>query len=121
MLLRMGRYTIKLKGGVERLENAHVDKVVSDAIFCFVFFDPDNLVLRVQVIGYFQKCTELLPDYYKGWHNWGEECANTMTSIGFTQCKASPCTFWHKTKGLRTYIHGDDFVSVGAEKKLQWL
>lgn len=38
MLLRMGRYTIKLQGGVECLENAHVDKVVADAILYFAFF-----------------------------------------------------------------------------------
>ena len=53
--------------------------------------------------------------------NWGEECADTMKAIGFEQGKASPCTFYHKSRRIRTYIHGDDFVSVGTDKDLNWL
>ena len=53
--------------------------------------------------------------------NWGEECADTMKAIGFEQGKASPCTFFHKGRGIRTYIHGDDFVSVAKDADLKWL
>ena len=53
--------------------------------------------------------------------NWGEECAKTMKDIGFAQGTASPCTFTHKERGIRTYIHGDDYVSVGKEQDLMWM
>ena len=53
--------------------------------------------------------------------NWSEECAQTMINIGFTRGKASPCTFYHKDRSLRTYIHGDDFVTAGRDHDLKWL
>ena len=53
--------------------------------------------------------------------NWSEECANTMVSLGFTRGKATPCTFYHKDRNLRTYIHGDDFVTSGSDGDLKWL
>ena len=53
--------------------------------------------------------------------NWGEACASTMIKMGFTQGKASPCTFSHASRGLRCYIHGGDFVTVGTDQNLQWM
>ena len=53
--------------------------------------------------------------------NWGEECASTMKSIGSEQGTASPCTFSHASRGLRCYIHGDDFVTIGKEHELKWM
>lgn len=44
-----------------------------------------------------------------------------MKAIGFTQGRASPCTFHHKERNIRTYIHGDDYVSVGTDHDLKWL
>ena len=52
---------------------------------------------------------------------WGDKCADTMKSIGFEQGKASPCTFYHAERNIRTYIHGGDYVSVGKEEQLVWL
>ena len=48
--------------------------------------------------------------------NWGEACASTMVKMGFVQGEASPCTFSHPHKGLRSYIHGDDFVTASLDK-----
>ena len=53
--------------------------------------------------------------------HWGEACASTMLNIGFNQREASPCTLSHANRGLRCYIHGDDFVTVGADKELKWM
>ena len=53
--------------------------------------------------------------------NWGEECANTMIELGYERDKASPCTFYHPVRQLRTYIHGDGFVTIGKEEDLAWL
>ena len=53
--------------------------------------------------------------------NWGEECAETMVHAGFKRGLASPCTFYHPTRQIRTYIHGDDYVPVGKGEQLEWL
>ena len=45
--------------------------------------------------------------------NWGEECAKTMTDIGVERGQASPCTFFRKERSIRTYIPGDEYVSIG--------
>ena len=44
-----------------------------------------------------------------------------MVSFGIEQGKASPCTFFHNDRNIRTYIHGDDFVSVASDDNLKWL
>ena len=41
--------------------------------------------------------------------------------IGFEQGRASPCTFYNKSRGIRTYVHGDDYVSIGMPEQLSWL
>jgi len=53
--------------------------------------------------------------------NWGQEVANTMIELGYTRGKASPCTLYHPTRQLRTYIHGGDFVTIGKDEDLAWL
>ena len=52
--------------------------------------------------------------------NWGEEYTDKLLKLGFVQGKASPCTFYHAARGLRTYVHGDDFVTVGQGRDLKW-
>ena len=44
-----------------------------------------------------------------------------MQPIVFTQGRASSCTFYHASKGIRTDIHGDDFVVVGMSAQLKWM
>ena len=44
-----------------------------------------------------------------------------LESIGFRRGSTSPCAFWHKDKGLRLVVHGDDFTSSGTENELRWL
>ena len=44
-----------------------------------------------------------------------------MIDIGFKRGKASPCTFFHESRSIRTYIHGDDYVSIGQDADLQWM
>ena len=53
--------------------------------------------------------------------NWGETCAEAMIKAGFERGRASPCVFYHKDRKIRTYIHGDDYVSVGQDQDLKWL
>ena len=54
--------------------------------------------------------------------NWAKEYADMLVNIGFTQGKASPCVFfYHKEKGIRIVVHGDDYVSSAMPTQLEWL
>ena len=43
-----------------------------------------------------------------------------FVDIGFQQGVASPCTSYHPTRAIRTYVHGDDYVSTGQPHQLKW-
>ena len=53
--------------------------------------------------------------------NWANEYAEMLMSIGFVQGSASPCVFYHKERQVRTFVHGDDYVSSAIPKQLEWL
>ena len=53
--------------------------------------------------------------------NWYTEYSNRLVEMGFTQGKASPCVFHHIPRGIRTYVHGDDYVSTGTPESLTWM
>ncbi len=44
-----------------------------------------------------------------------------MVSLGFAQGMSSSCVFFHKARGLRCTVHGDDFTTVGGKLSLDWL
>ena len=44
--------------------------------------------------------------------NFQQEVKKFMTSIGFKQGGYNASTYFHKKKGLKTIVHGDDFVTV---------
>ena len=53
--------------------------------------------------------------------NWANEYADMLISVGFVQGRASPCVFYRKEPAIRTFVHGDDYVSTAMPKQLQWL
>lgn len=53
--------------------------------------------------------------------NWHEEYSQKPIENGFEQGKATPCIFFHKERAIRTYVHGDDYVSTGLPNQLTWL
>ena len=53
--------------------------------------------------------------------NWYKEYSGQLVAIGFTQGVAFPCVFYHKQRGIRTYVHGDDYVSTGTRQQLDWM
>ena len=53
--------------------------------------------------------------------NWENEYAMSLVNIGFNKGKASPCLFYHAERKIRTFIHGDEYVSAGDRKGLLWL
>ena len=44
-----------------------------------------------------------------------------MLSLGFTQSKYSPSVYWHKSRGLKTLVHGDDFITSGTREQARWM
>ena len=53
--------------------------------------------------------------------NWQAEYSQRLVESGFTRGAASPCVFHHHERGIRTLVHGDDYVSVGQPKQLEWM
>ena len=53
--------------------------------------------------------------------NFQNEVKIFMKGLGFQAGKYNTCTYWHRDKDVKTMVHGDDFVSSGAEEDLRWL
>ena len=53
--------------------------------------------------------------------NWYIEYSSQLLQIGFTQGAATPCVFYNIEKGIRTFVHGDDYVSTGRTSSLEWM
>ena len=51
--------------------------------------------------------------------NWYHEYSSQLINIGFQQGEASPCAFYHPERGIRTYIHGDGYVSIVKPQELK--
>ena len=51
--------------------------------------------------------------------NWTAAYTSVLVDkIGFTQGVSTPCAFYHAGYGIRTVVHGDDFVSEGPIENL---
>ena len=77
-----------------------------------------------QLLGDEHKCGKLSYSMYgtrDAAQNWASEYADMLVSIGFTQGRASLCVFFHEQRGIRTFVHGDDYVSAAMPKQLEWL
>ena len=53
--------------------------------------------------------------------NWQEEVAREMNKRGFKRGRYNPCLYFHKERNLRTFLHGDDFATVGTLENVAWL
>jgi hypothetical protein len=51
--------------------------------------------------------------------NWQEEVAREMRRWGFRRGRYNPCLYFHKQWGLKVFLHGDDFVSVGKRENVK--
>ena len=43
-----------------------------------------------------------------------------MRGWGFRQGKYNPCRYFHESRNLRTFLHGDDFATVGTRDEVYW-
>ena len=53
--------------------------------------------------------------------NWYKEYSAQLKEMGFTQGKASPCICHHTKRSICTYVHGDDYLSIGLPHQLKWM
>ena len=53
--------------------------------------------------------------------NRQEEVNKSVQGWGFTAGRYNPCAYFHKKKGIRCLVHGDDFVCAGSPMNLVWL
>ena len=51
--------------------------------------------------------------------NWQEEVAREMIKLGFQSCQYNPCLYYHRQRNFLTFLHGDDFATVGARSEVQ--
>ena len=52
--------------------------------------------------------------------NWQEEVAKEMRKLGFERGRYNPCLYYHRQRNLRTFLHGDDFATVGTRNGVRW-
>ena len=43
-----------------------------------------------------------------------------MQRLGFERARYNPCLYYHRQRNLRTFLHGDDFATVGTRDGVQW-
>jgi len=77
--------------------------------------DPD---FGSDKIGKLRLCLYGTRDAAKGWQ---ETLSTHLTSIGFTRGLGHPSVFHHKGQGIKTLVHGDDYVSSGSPASMAWL
>ena len=70
------------------------------------------------MLGKLKLCLYGTRDAAKGWQ---ETLSSHLESIGFARGKGHPCVFWHAEKGIKTLVHGDDYVSAGSAESMAWL
>ena len=51
--------------------------------------------------------------------NWQEEVARELKELGFSRGAYNPCLYYHKARNLRTFLHGDDFATVGTRSEVK--
>ena len=49
---------------------------------------------------------------------WEDTYRDALEARGFTSGEASPCYFYHPTKGISIVVHGDDFTALGLDPDL---
>ena len=46
--------------------------------------------------------------------------ARELRRIGFQRGVYNPCLYYHQERNLRTFLHGDDFATVGTRSEVKW-
>ena len=52
---------------------------------------------------------------------WEAYAAAQLQALGFKRGLSNACVYYHRQRGLRCLVHGDDFVATGLGQHLEWL
>merc|ERR1712197_86486 len=52
---------------------------------------------------------------------WEAYAAAQLQALGFERGRSNACVYYHRRRGLRCLVHGDDFVATGLAQHLEWL
>jgi hypothetical protein len=52
---------------------------------------------------------------------WQQTLSRHLEGIGFVRGVGYPAVFFHPGRGIKTLVHGDDYVSAGESQDLDWL
>ncbi len=99
---------------------------ISRAYFCAATDpeDPTYVELPAEDSDHGTMCGLLLKHMYgtrraaDGWHC--EYAGRLVNELGFEVGDASACVFYHKARGIRCSVHGDDLTAVGEKRHLDW-
>ena len=70
------------------------------------------------MVGQLDKCLYGTRDASAQWeHLW----TAALKKLGFRSGTFSPCLLFHEERQIWTFVHGDDFISVGESDGLKWL
>ena len=69
-------------------------------------------------VGKLKLCLYGTRDAAKGWQ---ETLSAHLESVGFTRGVGHPSVFHHHKRGIKTLVHGDDYVSSGKSADLEWM
>ena len=115
---------VRAAASEERTQISFID--ISRAYFC-ASTDPDDpsyVELPAEDPDHETQCGLLLKHMYgtrkaaDGWHC--EYAGQLVKTLGFEVGDASACVFYHKARGLRCSVHGDDLTTVGEKRHLDW-
>ena len=84
----------------------------------FVELPPEDPEYGTGKKGKLRLCLYGTRDAAKGWQ---ETLSAHLVSLGFTRGVGHPSVFHHQEKGIKTLVHGDDYVSSGLSSDLAWL
>ena len=70
------------------------------------------------MLGTLRLCLYGTRDAAKGWQ---ETLSAHLVDAGFVRGRGHSCVFYRPIKGIKTLVHGDDYVSAGTEESLAWL
>ena len=71
-----------------------------------------------KMLGKLKFCLYSTWDAAKGWQ---ETLSAHLETIGFSRGRGHPCVFDHPSRDIKTFVHGDDYVSAGSDESMDWL
>ena len=53
--------------------------------------------------------------------DWQAAVSSALTTFGLSVGKSPPNIYFHRARGIMTFVHGDDFLSSGEDADLMWM